>query len=84
VRCLLDSAGYGTVARLKGIFICTYPDRDSIPAGELGYAALAQGLGLVQGSYNGRGSATRAQRRLCSAAVGVVAVTARRPRRKSI
>ncbi len=49
------------MARLKGIFTCAYPDRASIPAEELGYAALAQGLGLVQGSYNGRSAATRAQ-----------------------
>lgn len=61
VRCLLDSAGYGAVAQLKGIFTCAYPDRSSIPADELGYAALAQGLELVQGRYNGRGTATRAQ-----------------------
>ena len=61
VRCLLDSAGYGAVAQLKDIFTCAYPDRSSIPADELGYAALAQGLELVQGRYNGRGTATRAQ-----------------------
>ena len=61
VRCLLDAAGYGPVARLEGIFTCAYPDRASIPAGELGYAALAQGLGLVRGSYAGTSPATRAQ-----------------------
>lgn len=61
VRCLLDSAGYGTVAQLKGIFTCSYSDRASIPADELGYAALAQGLGMVRGSYNGSAAATRGQ-----------------------
>ena len=61
VRYLLDGAGYGSVARLEGIFTCSYPDRATIPAGELGYAALAQGLGLISGSYNGTGTATRAQ-----------------------
>ena len=61
VRYLLDGAGYGDVARLEGIFTCAYPDRASIPASELGYAALAQGLGLVNGSYNGGAAATRAQ-----------------------
>ena len=61
VRCLLDGAGYGSVAKLEGIFTCAYPDRASIPSGELGYAALAQGLGLISGAYNGSGTATRAQ-----------------------
>ena len=61
VRCLLDAAGYGSVARLEGIFTCSYADRTSIPAGELGYAALAQGLRLISGTYNGTAAATRGQ-----------------------
>ena len=61
IRYLLDAAGYGTVAQLKGIFTCAYPDRASIPADELGYAALAQGLGMVSGAYNGTAAATRGQ-----------------------
>ena len=61
VRCLLDAAGSGSVARLEGIFTCSYADRASIPAGELGYAALAQGLGLISGTYNGTAAATRGQ-----------------------
>lgn len=61
IRYLLDAAGYGTVAQLKGIFTCAYPDRASIPTDELGYAALAQGLGLVSGAYNGTSAATRGQ-----------------------
>ena len=61
VRYLLDAAGYGSVARLEGIFTCSYADRTSIPAGELGYAALAQGLRLISGTYNGTAAATRGQ-----------------------
>lgn len=61
VRYLLDAAGYSSVARLEGIFTCAYPDRASIPSDEVGYAALAQGLGLVSGAYNGTASATRGQ-----------------------
>ena len=61
VRYLLDAAGYGSVARLEGIFTCSYTDRATIPAGELGYAALAQGLGLISGTYNGAAAATRGQ-----------------------
>ena len=61
VRCLLNAAGYGPVAKLPGIFTCSYGDRASIPADGLGYAALAQGFGLVSGErYNGEGAATRA------------------------
>lgn len=61
VRYLLDAAGYGSVARLEGIFTCSYADRSSIPADELGYAALAQGFGLVSGTYAGTSTATRGQ-----------------------
>lgn len=61
VQYLLDGAGYGSVAQLEGIFTCAYPDRDSIPADGLGYAALAQGLGLVSGPYAGTRSATRGE-----------------------
>ena len=61
VRYLLDAAGYGSVARLEGIFTCSYTDRAAIPAGELGYAALAQGLGLISGTYNGTAATTRGQ-----------------------
>lgn len=61
VRMLLDAAGYGSAARLEGIFTCAYTDRADIPADELGYAALAQALGLAQGVYAGAHTATRAE-----------------------
>ena len=61
VRCLLDAAGYGSVARLEGIFTCSYSDRDTISESELGYAALAPGLGLICGTYAGGSTATRGQ-----------------------
>ena len=61
VTCLLDCAGYRAVARLEGIYTCTYRDAVSIPADELGYAALAQGLGMIQGSYDGARVATRGE-----------------------
>lgn len=44
---LLDCAGYGDVAKLPGIFTCSYPDAAQVPADLLGYAAIAQGLGVV-------------------------------------
>ena len=61
VKLLLNSAGYGSVARLNGIFTCSYADRASIPGADLGYAALAQGLGLIRDAYNGAKAATRAE-----------------------
>ena len=61
VRMLLDAAGYGRVARLEGIFTCAFSDRAEIPGSELGYAALAQALGLAQETYAGARTATRAE-----------------------
>ena len=61
VRMLLDAAGYGPAARLGGIYTCAYSDKGSIPAEELGYAALAQALGLASGTYAGSRTATRGE-----------------------
>ncbi|MBR0311337.1 MAG: S-layer homology domain-containing protein [Oscillospiraceae bacterium] len=61
VKMLLNAAGYGPVARLGGIFTCSFRDRAAIPAADLGYAALSQGFGVVTtGSYNASGVMTRA------------------------
>lgn len=62
VRMLLDGWGYGAVAKLNGIYKTSYTDDASIPAAGYGYAALAQGLGLVSGpAYEPQGGMTRAQ-----------------------
>lgn len=61
IKMLLDRAGYRKVAGLNGIFTCSYTDKDTIPVDGLGYAALAQGLGLVEGTYAGTRTATRAE-----------------------
>lgn len=61
VRMLLDAAGYGPAARLGGIYTCAYSDKGSIPAEGLGYAALAQALGLASGTYAGSRTATRGE-----------------------
>ena len=61
VQCLLDCAGYGPAARLKGIFTCNYTDAADIPEEELGYAAIAQGLGLARDRYDGSSAATRGE-----------------------
>lgn len=47
VKVLLDAAGYTDVAQLKGIFRTNFADDGEIPADYYGYAALAQGLGIV-------------------------------------
>ena len=61
VKCLLDCAGYGPAARLPGIYTCSYSDAAQIPESELGYAAIAQALGMARGSYRGNQTATRGE-----------------------
>lgn len=60
-KLLLDDAGYGPAARLSGIYAVTYTDRDSIPAAGLGYAAMAQALGMAKGTYHGTRTASRGE-----------------------
>lgn len=59
VRLILDAAGYTRIAALQGIFRCDFADSAAISAGDLGYAALAQGLGLVKGGSDGAYAAER-------------------------
>ena len=59
VKLLLDCGGYRAVANLNGIFTVGYADKADIPAAEIGYAALAQGLGVVQGTYNAKETVRR-------------------------
>lgn len=53
IRMFLDGEGYGPVAQLPGIFRCDFTDAEEIPEADLGYAALAQGLGIVGGDNLG-------------------------------
>ena len=61
VKILLNAAGFGDMARLNGIFTCAYSDKDRIPAEDLGYAAIAQALGLAEGVYAGSQGTTRGE-----------------------
>ena len=40
-------------ARLQGIFRCGFTDEEEIPEEDLGYVAIAKGLGVVQGDRDG-------------------------------
>ena len=64
VKLLLDAAGYGRAARLTGIFRCSYTDAARIPAAYYGYAAIAQGLGIVSGDAAGGFAPNRTATRL--------------------
>lgn len=61
VRMLLNAAGYGPAARLGGIYSCDYADGASIPEEGAGYAAIAQALGMAEGTYAGTRPATRGE-----------------------
>lgn len=69
VKILLDYIGYGEVAQLKNIFRCTFSDADSIPEEYYGYAAIAQGMGLVNGNSNGAFSADKTITRIEAAVI---------------
>ena len=68
VKLLLDSLGYGRVARIPNIFRCDFADAGTIPAADMGYAALAQGLGVAGGDSEGNYAAARPATR-CEGAV---------------
>lgn len=65
VKMLLDCLGYKEFASFKGIFRCDFTDAGEIPAELMGYAALSQALGLMDGGDDGAfgagATATRAQ-----------------------
>lgn len=63
VKIILDAAGYKKIAAMTGIFRCDFSDAGSIPAADYGYAALAQGLGLVRGSSDKAYAAQRTANR---------------------
>ncbi len=68
VKLILNAGGYGKVAGLSGIFRCGYKDERAIPAEYYGYAALAQGLGIIKGDGKGNFDAGRPATRAEAAA----------------
>ncbi len=53
IKLLIDYMGYGEVAKLQNIFKCTFTDAGTISPDFYGYAAIAQGMGLVKGDDKG-------------------------------
>lgn len=64
VRAIVSASPYGPAAKLKGIFTTSFKDAAQVKSADLGYLAIAQGLGLAYGSggkfYPSR-TATRAE-----------------------
>lgn len=64
VKTILTMAGYDKTAELPGIFTCSYADKAAFAPADFGYAAIAQGLGLVKpadGYFQPQAIATRQQ-----------------------
>ena len=52
-RCFVGLSGLKEAAEMQGIFLCGFTDDEAIPAADVGYVAIAKGLGVVQGDGNG-------------------------------
>ncbi|BAK98309.1 putative surface layer protein [Oscillibacter valericigenes Sjm18-20] len=53
VKALVSASPYSQAAQLKGIFVTSFRDASQVPFSDLGYLAIAQGLGIVSGK-NGK------------------------------
>ncbi len=58
VKILVSASPYSQAAQLKGIFVTSFRDTSQVPSDDLGYLAIAQGLGIVSGK-NGKFYPTR-------------------------
>ena len=52
-RCFVGLSGLTAAAEMRGIFRCGFTDEETIPEADLGYVAIAKGLGVVQGDSAG-------------------------------
>ena len=50
VKALVSASPYSQAAQLKGIFVTSFRDASQVSADDLGYLAIAQGLGIVSGA----------------------------------
>lgn len=49
VKYIIDCLGYSKIAGLENVFITDFVDNSDFLAGDVGYAAIARGFGLIQG-----------------------------------
>ncbi len=64
IRAILNSFGYEKIANIKGIYTTDFADNDLIKDEDLGYTAIAYGLGVIKGdgvNANVYSKLTRAQ-----------------------
>ena len=52
-RCFVSLSGMLEAAQLRGIYRTGFSDEDQIPEEQLGYVAIAKGLGVVRGDRSG-------------------------------
>lgn len=52
LKIMLAASAYGQAAQLQGIYHTDFSDAGTIPAGDLGYAAIGQALGIISGDQN--------------------------------
>ncbi|MCI2058509.1 MAG: S-layer homology domain-containing protein [Oscillibacter sp.] len=69
VKAILSPSPYGDAAKVQGIFKAAFRDAGAIPAADLGYAALAQGLGMARGDARGRFQPNRTVTRQAAAVI---------------
>ena len=64
-RLLIEVSGYGKAASVPGIYVCGFADEDQIAPEDLGFVAIARGMGIATPDENGffypLRSATRAE-----------------------
>ncbi|HEX9061981.1 MAG TPA: S-layer homology domain-containing protein, partial [Clostridia bacterium] len=64
VKFLIRALKYDKVAGIKGIFNCSFKDKDKINSDLVGYVVIADGLNIIKGSdglFNPKKALTRAQ-----------------------
>ena len=53
-RTLVEMSGYGKAASIPGIYVCGFTDDGDIREEDVGYIAIARGLGVAQAGEDGR------------------------------
>lgn len=64
VKYIVDCLGYSKIARLEGVFATDFKDSSDFAKEDIGYVAIAKGLGIIKGggsSFNPNSHLTRAE-----------------------